>query len=74
MEFLGSFIVSFAVKFLLGLIQDAQNRAAQQKIGRLEVERDQARRGEEVNADLAAKAAKRVSPDDAIARLEKGDA
>lgn len=74
MEILGSFIVSFLVKFLLGMISDRQAEAAQRQVGRLEVERDQARKGEQVNEDLATEAAKRVSADDAIARLEKGGA
>lgn len=42
--------------------------------GRLTAERDQARAGEIANARLAIGAAKRVEPEEALGRLDKGDA
>jgi len=70
--------VGLVLGFLAGVIGDLfskwQAAKAQREIGQLKTERDQAREGERVQGDLADEAAKRVDPEDAIAKLERGDA
>lgn len=61
-------------RVLLDYIESSRAAKAQRDAGQLETERDQAREGERVNAELADEAAKRIDHDDAIARLERGDA
>lgn len=81
-ELLLSWFLSKGVGILLGALggflrdtlNDKRNAQAQQDVGRLTTERDQARTGEEVQATLAETASKRVSDDDALSRLDKGDA
>lgn len=69
---------SLALGFLASVIKDAwstyQANAAQREVGELQADLAQAKEGERVQAELADQAAKRVSDDDALARLEKGDA
>lgn len=69
---------SLALGFLASVIKDAwttyQANAAQREAGRLEAELAQSRDAERVQAELADQASKRVSDDDALARLERGDA
>lgn len=79
---LGTWFLTKGAALLLGygvqLAMDwkRQNDAeqSQRDAGRLEAERDQARVGEDAQGELADEAAKRVTEDDAISRLGKGDA
>lgn len=60
--------------FARDAINDYRNAQAQQDVGRLTAERDQARTGEAAQEVLAETAGKRVNDDDALSRLDKGDA
>lgn len=60
--------------FARDAINDYRNAQAQKEVGQLTVERDQARAGEAAQETIAEAAAKRVSDDDALGRLDKGDA
>lgn len=55
-------------------LSDQQRLALERRTGRLEAEGEQAREGERVQGDLAEEAAKRVDPEDALAKLERGEA
>lgn len=69
---------SVLLGFLATVIKDAwatyQANEAQREAGRLQAELAQSREAERVQAELAEQASKRVSDDDALARLERGGA
>lgn len=67
-------LIGFAANLIASAIRDWQANAAQRQVGALTVARDQAQAGQQAEAALAAEAAKSVSEDDAIARLDGGSA
>ncbi len=74
MEAAGSFVVSFLVKFLLGWLSDKRDAASQREIGRVTAERGQAVEGLRRQQELSDIAATPVSEDEALRRLERGEA
>lgn len=52
---------------------EARDQANQREIGSLKAERDQALEGLEAASHMAEEAAKPLSEDDALARIEKGE-
>jgi hypothetical protein len=70
---LKAFFSALLGKALEWLSQREREQLAEGK-GRAEAEREQAREGESVQGDLADEASRRVDADDAIAKLERGEA
>lgn len=69
-----SAIINFVASYLRGRMADRDRDADLKQLGRTEVESAQAKEAERVQAELADQAATRTSEDDAIARLERGEA
>lgn len=69
-----SAVLKFAADYFSRRMADRDRDADLKQLGRTEVESAQAKEAERVQAELADQAAKRTSEDDAIARLERGDA
>ena len=67
-------LLGYLFGFLLDVIRTTQNNKAHRDLGRAEVERDQAREGEIIAGKIADEAAKTVTEDDAISRMEGGKA
>lgn len=59
---------------LFGFLDKKNQDSAHEELGRTQDELEQAREAERVQAELADQASKRVSDDDALARLERGEA
>jgi hypothetical protein len=82
LELFTSWFLSKGVGLLLGalvggvrdILADRRNAQAQQDVGRLSSERDQARVGEAMQTELADQAGKRVEDDEALKRLGDGTA
>jgi hypothetical protein len=71
---LGSFAVSFLVKFLLGWVAESKRTASDQEAGRLRSELDhalQALKKQQAMAEIAARLSTRA---DVFVRLEEGSA
>lgn len=74
-EALGGFAVSFLVSFLQGWLSDRRAASAQQTIGKVTAELNQAIAANKVkDAELQALANAPKDIDAALGRLEKGDA
>lgn len=76
-----TWVLNEGAGLVLGILAGAINEylserraaAAQRDAGRLEAERDQAREGERVQADLATEAARRTDPTEAVDALRRGE-
>jgi hypothetical protein len=72
---LGSFAVSFLVSFLQGWLSDMRAASTLRESGKLAAERDQAIAGNKAKgAELDALANAPKTMDDALERLDRGDA
>lgn len=72
LELLGSFVVSFLAKLLLGWIGESRKTASEQEVGRLRSELDhalEALKKQQAMAEIAAKLSTRA---EVLARLEEG--
>lgn len=67
-------LLGYLSSFVLDVIKTAQSNKAHRDLGRTEAERDQAREGEVIAGRIADEAAKTVTEDDAISRLDGGKA
>lgn len=74
METAAGFLISFAVKFLLGWLGDKRAEQSLRDLGRVTAERDQAIAGRSAEREMADIAARDTTDDDVLARLEKDGA
>ena len=72
LETLGSFAVSFLVKFLLGWIGETRKSASDQEVGRLRSELDHALEAIKKQQAMAEIAVRLATRDEVLARLEEG--
>lgn len=74
LELLGSFVVSFLTKLLLGWLGESKKTMSEQEVGRLRSELDhalEALKKQQAIAEIAARLSTRA---DVLARLEEGSA
>lgn len=74
LEALGSFVVSFLTKFLLEWLDERNETAGDQEIGRLRSELDHALEALQKQQQMAEIAARLSSRADVLARLDEGSA